>query len=68
MALNDALHNRQADAGSRKLPGLMETLESSEQLLRVSHVKSHPVIPDEENRLPLHFGAADFDKRVGPRW
>src|SRR5262249_40123262 len=63
--VNDALNGRQTDAGAVELLGPMQALKHPEQLVRVAHVESCAVVPDEDFDLVAPaFGAADRD--LGP--
>src|ERR1700730_518455 len=63
VAANDAMYDRQPDAGSRELSLCMHPLEDSKQLVRVLHVESNTVVPDEIHLFVLLPEGADFDAR-----
>src|SRR5438093_1586472 len=45
VALDDALHDGQADSGPLVLLGPVQPLEDAEQLVGVAHVEADPVVP-----------------------
>src|SRR5581483_2915052 len=63
--LHDPLDDREADAGAFELLGAVEALEDPEELARVPHVETRPVVLDEVDRLALPATAADLDHRLG---
>src|ERR1017187_4972855 len=64
MALNDALHDRQADAGAGEILGAMQPLKHVEQLAGILHVEADPVVGDEEHLFVSHLARADLDAGV----
>src|SRR5262245_42837319 len=63
MAGHDALHQRQADAGSRKLSLVVQALEHAEQLVLVAGVEAGAVVAHRIDMLEIVAGRADFDAR-----
>ena len=61
VAGNDALHISKADACAFKFLLGMETLEYSEQPIRVFHVEPHSVIPDGEGEIISFILAPNHD-------
>ena len=61
MAVDDTLHGRQADAGSRKIPGVMQPLKRQKQLVGIGHVKAGAVIAHEINRFALLLFDTELD-------
>jgi hypothetical protein len=47
VAMDDPLHNRQANAGSLILFGEMESLKHAEQFVDIAHVKANAIVFDE---------------------
>src|SRR3990170_8578457 len=64
MAVDDALHGRQADARPRELLLRMQPLESTEQLVRVRHIEAYPVVANEVGRALAVPQAPDLDARM----
>src|SRR5882724_6472703 len=62
MALDDPLHDRQADAGAFELFGRMQPLEDPKQLAGVLHVEPGAVVAHEHDQLACLFDAAHFDR------
>jgi hypothetical protein len=48
---DDALHDRQADAGALELAGAVQPLEHAEEPLGVLRVEADPGVPDGDHRL-----------------
>lgn len=63
VAMNDALHGREADARAGKFCLAMQTLEWAEQLAGIAHVESGAVITDEiACAAPtVYLGGAELD-------
>lgn len=51
VAMDDPLHDGQADAGSLILVGEMESLKHAEQLVGIAHIKAHAIVFDEIQRI-----------------
>ena len=62
MPMYDTLNRGQPDAGTFKRLGRVETLEYTEQLVYVFHVKSDSIVSNEDHHLILFLVlASDFD-------
>src|SRR2546422_1927634 len=66
VAMDDALHNRQAHARPFILFGAVQALEHAEELANVLHMKAHTIVLDEIDALAPYLAAADFDHRDLP--
>jgi hypothetical protein len=65
VSLDDALHARQANAGTRKLGGRMQPLERLEQLAGVGRVEASAVVADEAADPVVGAGrGSELDGRV----
>ena len=53
MAGDDAVDDRQADAGAFEIVGAMQALEHAEEFLRVALVEADAVVADEVHRLAV---------------
>src|SRR4051794_24909669 len=63
VALNDAPYGSEPYACTFELFPVVQPLEDAKELVRVSLVEAHPVIPHEEHRLLISLYGADFDHR-----
>ena len=61
MALDDPLHDREADARAFVLLRAVQPLEDAEKFVRVAHVEAGAVVADEIDILAVLRLAADFD-------
>jgi hypothetical protein len=67
VAVDDALHRRQADAGAFELRDGMQALEDSEQFVGVGHVESGTIVAYDVGHLALLAHLAQLDpRRVAP--
>ena len=64
VAVHDALHRREADAGARELGGRVQPLEGREQLVGVGHVEAGAVVAHEEGARAV--GRAPGRPRCAP--
>src|SRR5690606_13021081 len=46
--IDNALHSRQAHAGTGEFLGIVQTLERAKQFVRVRHVETGAVVPDKK--------------------
>src|SRR5262244_2283395 len=60
VTMDNALNGGESNARAFKFVGLVQPLENTEQLIYVFHIKSHAVVPDENDRL-LSVNAPDLD-------
>src|SRR5581483_8570192 len=67
VAGDDALHDRQADAGAFKILRAMQPLEHPEQLVDVLHVEADAVVADEEDLLAAAVLRADLHRGFAAR-
>src|ERR1044071_6555586 len=63
MAMHDALHVGQADAGARELGDRVQALERDKQLVGEVHVEPRAVVAHEERAL-VALGGTDDDARA----
>jgi len=57
-----ALNRSQPDASAFKCGRLMQPLKHPKQLIRVLHIKAHPIVPNEYYQAVfVPVGAADLD-------
>ncbi len=63
MALDDAPHAGQADAGALELFHAMQALEYAEQLAGILHVEADAVVPHVDHDLARALFCADLDHR-----
>ena len=61
MPLDDALHNRQPNAGAFLIFGSMQALEHAEQFTRVLHVEANAIVAHEIHNSAVHQFEADFN-------
>src|ERR1700722_19470483 len=62
MPMHDALDRCQSYAGALEFFGQMQTLENAKQLVRMAHVETRAVVPDEYFHLIIFLlAAADLD-------
>src|SRR5260370_39171422 len=64
MTVDDALDDGEADPGAFEFFRGMQTLERSEQPLRVLQIKTHSIVSDEIGTHPLLLAATKFDLRL----
>jgi len=64
MAMNDALHRRQADAGARKLGRTMQPLKSPEKRVGIGHIETGSVVANVKRGLAFVFYPSDLDPRI----
>src|SRR5881409_1365174 len=64
VAVEDALHDRQADAGASELALVMQALEGTEQAVGIGHVEADAVVGDEAILLAVVLDHADTDHRL----
>src|SRR5580658_128954 len=62
---NHPMHDGESDARAAKLVGAVQALENAEELVRIIHIESDPVVPDRVLILRSDFATADFDARAG---
>lgn len=55
VAMNDALHRRQPDAGALEIFLPVKALKDSEQLIGIFRIEAHSVIAHKENRRIARF-------------
>src|SRR5437899_9609478 len=67
VAMDDASHIRQADAGALELAGRVQPLEHTEQFVGIAHVKPDAVVADKENRFIVGMHGPDLDLRFFAR-
>ena len=67
VALDDAVHRRESDAGAFEFAGLVQTLERLEQLVGVGHVEADTVVTHDEaaGAGTVLAQALQFDHRRG---
>src|SRR4051812_25406314 len=65
MLPDDALHRREAHAGTGKFVDGVEPLKHAEQLVRVLHVEADAVVANEDGRLTHILDDADLDHGWG---
>jgi hypothetical protein len=64
VSLNDTPDSSEPYASTFELLRVVQPLKDTKELVRVSFVEAHAVIPNEEDRLPFALYAADdFDHR-----
>lgn len=61
VAFDDALDDRQADAGAFKFLGAVQALEDAEQFVGVFHIETDAVVADENDGFIVHGAQADFN-------
>ena len=61
MPLDDALHDREADAVAIVFLRSVQSLEHAEELVDVLHVEANPVVLDEVDGLPGFASSAHLD-------
>src|SRR5581483_10416382 len=64
VAVDDALHDRQADAGPLEIFGAMQPLEHAKELVGVFHVEADSVVADEEDPFTAVVAGADLHRRA----
>jgi hypothetical protein len=64
VALNHPRANRQPDAHTGKFILRVQALERAEELCRILHIKSHPVIADEVDPLSIALLGPELDPGV----
>src|SRR5205085_10981827 len=66
---DNAMHGGQTDARSFKILRSMKPLEYPKQLVSVFHAESHPIIFNEDRRLPVFVDLSNLDngRRTRPR-
>jgi len=67
VALHDALHDREPNAGALELFRAMQSLKDAEQLIGVARVKAGPIVLDVVDCLIPIRGRAHLDPRLGSR-
>src|SRR5436305_6509191 len=65
MAAHDPLHGGQANSRPRKFALIVQSLKSCEELVRIFHVKSGPVVGDEVYFLALEYLLSKLDAGTG---
>src|SRR5438093_11520588 len=60
MPEDDASHSRESDAGAFVLLDAVQTLERSEQFMRVRHLEACAVIPDKKHPVTVLLGGIHF--------
>src|ERR1700704_2674667 len=63
VAMNNSLHDRQANAGAFELVCAMQSLEHAEELVLILHVKTCSVVANEIDLLAVLLSRADIDNR-----
>src|SRR6185369_16124363 len=64
MATYDSLHCGEANPEPLELRCTGEALEGDEELLRIRHVKSFPIVTNEPGLLTVDLGQAELDNRL----
>src|SRR3984893_598528 len=55
VAMDDALHDREADAGAFEILRAMQPLEHAEQLVGVSHIEASTIVADEDDLFTAYL-------------
>jgi hypothetical protein len=61
MLMNDAAHIGQSNPGAGKLRRRVQALKNSKKFFDVTHIKSNPVVLDENDVFFIPGPAADLD-------
>src|SRR5437667_6572497 len=61
VAVDNALHGCQTDAGPRKLASIVQPLENTEELVRVPHVEPCTVIANKVDHSPAFVLDSEFN-------
>src|SRR6266404_7247095 len=67
MAMDNSAHICQANSCPFELRRPMKPLEYAEELMRVSHIKPHAIIPDKNHIFVRGGSAPDGNLGLGPR-
>src|SRR6266516_2675332 len=65
VAVHDALHGREPDAGAGIFGCGMKALKRAEKLVGIGHVEARSVVADKKGRAPAILQGADFDAGLG---